>query len=147
MWAWYTLNLTSCVKHPPSDMVRKFGEGMPNQDGLVRCSVGDQPFACRSPRSIGETVGNGHAAMFTELKLEGGLYSSWICPELVCKTIVDVAWFLENLQSVIIHQISVKEIHTLEAITMYGLIPLWMIAQTYLSFHAEYESLTLVSNR
>ncbi|GBO09831.1 hypothetical protein AVEN_142648-1 [Araneus ventricosus] len=104
-----------------------------------RCSVGDQPFSCRSPRSIGETVGNGHTTMFTELQLEGGLYSSWICPGLICKTIVDVALFVENLKPTRYHPSNICEGNSYVGGNNYLSIDISLGgAQTYLSFHAEH---------
>ncbi|GBL81539.1 hypothetical protein AVEN_143787-1 [Araneus ventricosus] len=64
MWAWFTLYLTSCVKRPSTNVVRKFGEGMFAQE---LSSSADRGSNLRSPPQNSPYIASKRDANVTKL--------------------------------------------------------------------------------
>ncbi|GFU75545.1 MFS domain-containing protein [Trichonephila clavipes] len=63
--------------------------------------------------------------MSTGRVTNGGQFSLWISPDLASKTTVCVFSFGKNLELVIIHDPSVKEMHTDQTVSVFGVVSLW----------------------
>ncbi|GFW08797.1 hypothetical protein TNCV_4299701 [Trichonephila clavipes] len=99
--------------------------------------LGDQPFASRSRYANGGNVCSGYVNISTGCAINGGLLSSQTSPGLTSKSTVGVFSLGENLELGFIHDTFVKEMHTDQAVSVLGVVSLWLDAQISMSFPVE----------
>ncbi|GFX46617.1 hypothetical protein TNCV_4550561 [Trichonephila clavipes] len=98
---------------------------------------GHQPFGSHSRHAICTNVCSGYVNMFTECVINGALFSLWMNSGLASKVIVSIFSFEENLELVFMCDTFVKEIHTNQAVSVFGVVSIWVDAQTSMSFPLE----------
>ncbi|GFY07844.1 hypothetical protein TNCV_4287801 [Trichonephila clavipes] len=87
---------------------------------------GDQPFGSRSHHAIGGKFFNGHINISTGHVINEGILSLRMCSCFTSKAIVGVLSFGVNLELVFIHGSSVKKMPTDQAVSVFGVVYLWL---------------------
>lgn len=103
----------------------------------VVCTRGGHAFAWHLYDVIEGKVSGKHMNMFIECLITGGLSSLRVSPSLTSKAIIGKIEFGENFEPVIIPQTSVKGIHTEKAVSVFGVVSLWVDEKNSMSFHVE----------
>ncbi|GFX00850.1 hypothetical protein TNCV_4578171 [Trichonephila clavipes] len=91
---------------------------------------GDQPFKSYSIDFVCKEHGN----MYTERLIIEGLFSFQMYPSMTLKVIPDLVSFGENLELGFVHDTAMKEVHTNQAVSVFGMLSLWANAHNSMFF-------------
>ncbi|GFX45161.1 hypothetical protein TNCV_3432091 [Trichonephila clavipes] len=98
---------------------------------------GDKSVESHSRHDIGENVYSTHVNKSTGRLISGELFPLRISPGLASNAIVGVFSFRENLGIFFISDTSMEEMHTYQAVSVFGMVSLWVNAHITVSFSVE----------
>ncbi|GFW72698.1 hypothetical protein TNCV_3799251 [Trichonephila clavipes] len=122
-------------KPPSLQALRGWYQGQLCFEGFTKVVFmrGEQPFTFRKSHTKGGNVCNGHVNMFNGRVINRGLFSVQMSSSLTSKGIVGIFSLGKVLKLAFMHDTYEKEMHTDQTVSVFGMVSLWVDAQTFFS--------------